>query len=69
MTRIEALKSYTINGAYGAFEDEKKGTIEIGKVADFAVFSQNLITVPDDKILDTKVLYTIVNGKIEYKSN
>tara|TARA_S200000501_G_scaffold374724_1_gene424941 strand:- start:84 stop:1775 length:1692 start_codon:yes stop_codon:yes gene_type:complete len=69
MTRLEALKSYTINGAYGAFEEKNKGTIEIGKVADFAVFSQNLITVPDDKILDTKVLYTIVNGKIEYRSN
>ena len=69
MTRLEALKSYTINGAYGAFEEKNKGSIEIGKVADFAVFSQNLITVPDDKILDTKVLYTIVNGKIEYRSN
>jgi len=69
MTRLEALKSYTINAAYGAFEEHKKGTIEIGKFADFAVFSQNLITVPDDKILDTKVLYTIVNGKIEYRAN
>ena len=69
MTRIEALKSYTINAAYGAFEESKKGTIEIGKLADFTVFSQNLITVPDNKILDTKVLYTIVNGKIEYRAN
>ena len=69
MTRIEALKSYTINAAYGAFEESKKGTIEIGKLADFTVFSQNLITIPDNKILDTKVLYTIVNGKIEYRAN
>tara|TARA_B100000941_G_scaffold180507_1_gene129477 strand:- start:8253 stop:9902 length:1650 start_codon:yes stop_codon:yes gene_type:complete len=69
MTRLEALKSYTINAAYGAFEENKKGSIEIGKFADFTVFSQNLITVPDDKILDTKVLYTIVNGKIEYRAN
>ena len=69
MTRLEALKSYTINAAYGAFEENKKGSIEIGKLADFTVFSQNLITVPDDKILDTKVLYTIVNGKIEYRAN
>ena len=69
MTRLEALKSYTINAAYGAFEENKKGTIEIGKLADFAVFSQNLITVPDNEMLDTKVLYTIVNGKIEYKAN
>ena len=69
MTRLEALKSYTINAAYGAFEENKKGSIEIGKFADFTVFSQNLITVPDDKILDTEVLYTIVNGKIEYRAN
>ena len=69
MTRIEAMKSYTINAAYGAFEEKLKGSIEIGKYADFAVFSQNLITIPDDKILETKILYTIVNGKIEYKAN
>ena len=69
MTRLEALKSYTINAAYGAFEENKKGSIEIGKFADFTVFSQNLITIPDDKILDTKVLYTIVNGNIEYRAN
>ncbi|MEE3302459.1 MAG: amidohydrolase [Candidatus Neomarinimicrobiota bacterium] len=69
MTRIEALKSYTINAAYGAFEEKLKGSIEIGKYADFAVFSQNLVTIPDEKILNTKVLYTIVNGNIEYQAN
>ena len=41
----------------------------LNKYADFAVFSQNLITIPDDKILETKILYTIVNGKIEYQAN
>ena len=69
MTRIEALKSYTINAAYGVFEDQIKGSIEIGKYADFTVFSQNLITIPEEKILDTKVLYTIVNGVVEYQAN
>ena len=69
MTRIEALKSYTINAAYGAFEDQIKGSIEIGKYADFTVFSQNLITISEEKILDTKVLYTIVNGVVEYQAN
>ncbi len=69
MTRIEALKSYTINAAYGAFEDQIKGSIEIGKYADFTVFSQNLITIPEENILDTKVLYTIVNGVVEYQAN
>ena len=69
MTRIEALKSYTINAAYGAFEEDIKGSIEIGKLADFTVFSQNIVTIPDNNILDTKILYTIVNGKIEYRAN
>ena len=69
MTRLEALKSYTINAAYGAFEEDIKGTIDIGKYADFTIFSQNIITVPDDQLLNTKIKYTIINGKIEYQSN
>ena len=69
MTRLEALKSYTINAAYGAFEEDIKGTIDIGKYADFTIFSQNIITVPDNQLLNTKIKYTIINGKIEYQSN
>ena len=50
MTRIEAsAKVGTLNAAYGAFEENIKGSIEIGKYADFTVFSQNLITIPEDK--------------------
>ena len=69
MTRMEALKSYTINAAYGAFEENIKGSIDIGKYADFTVFSQNIITVPNNQLLNTKIQYTIINGKIEYKAN
>ena len=69
MTRMEALKSYTINAAYGAFEEDIKGTVEIGKYADFTVFSQNIMTIPENEILKTKVTHTIVNGKVEYKLN
>ena len=61
MTRMEALKSYTINAAYGAFEEDIKGTVEIGKYADFTVFSQNIMTVPESEILKTKVTHTIIN--------
>jgi predicted amidohydrolase YtcJ len=63
LTRMEALKTYTLDAAYGAFEEHLKGSIEQGKLADFTVFDQDLLTVPDNKILDTKVSMTIVGGK------
>ena len=69
MSRLEALKSYTINAAYGAFEEKIKGSIEVGKYADFTVFSKNIMTIPEDEILNTKIVYTIINGKIEYSAN
>jgi len=69
MTRMEALKSYTINPAYGSFEEDIKGSIDIGKYADFTVFSQNIITIPDNQLLNTKIKYTIINGQIEYQAN
>ncbi len=68
MSRIEALKSYTINGAFASFEEKLKGSIKKGKLADLVVLSNNLLTCPDDQILSTKVLYTIVGGKILYKA-
>ncbi|MGK9476854.1 amidohydrolase [Melioribacter sp. OK-6-Me] len=67
MTREEAIKSYTINGAYAAFEENLKGSLQEGKLADIVVLSNNLIKCPEEEILNTKVLYTIVGGKIVYK--
>ena len=67
MTREEALKSYTIFPAYAAFEEDLKGSITVGKLADFTVFSQDLMTVPEDQILDTEVVYTVVGGKVLYE--
>jgi hypothetical protein len=67
MTRLEALQSYTINGAYAAFEENIKGSLEVGKLADMAILSQDILTVPDEQILDTKVLFTIVGGKVLYE--
>ncbi|MBT8230672.1 MAG: amidohydrolase [Bacteroidia bacterium] len=67
MSREEALKSYTIDAAYGAFEEKIKGTIEIGKLADFAILDTNLLTCTDEEILDAKVMYTIVGGKLKYE--
>jgi len=67
MTREQALKSYTLDAAYGAFEEHIKGSIEVGKLADFTVFSQDLLAVSDEDILNTQIEYTIVGGKILYK--
>jgi predicted amidohydrolase YtcJ len=67
MTRIEALEAYTINAAYAAFEDGIKGSLTPGKLADVVVLSQDILTVPDDEILQTEVLYTIVGGELLYQ--
>ena len=67
MSRLEALKSYTINAAYAAFEEGSKGTLKPGKYADIVVLSKDIMTVPDDQIPTADVLYTIVGGKVRYK--
>lgn len=67
MTREQALRSYTIDAAYGAFEEKVKGSIAPGKLADFTVFSQDIMTVPDDQLLNTRVLKTILGGKVVYE--
>ncbi len=67
MTRLEALKSYTIWNAYAAFEEAWKGSLEVNKVADICILDQNIMTCSDDEILSTKVLYTIIGGKM-YKN-
>jgi predicted amidohydrolase YtcJ len=67
LTREEALKSYTINNAYAAFEENIKGTLSPGKLADIVVLSEDILTIPEDIILHTKVLYTIIGGKIVYE--
>jgi hypothetical protein len=67
MSRAEALRAYTYNGAYAAFEEGSKGSLAPGKLADIAVFSKDIMTVPEPEILTTEVLYTIVGGKVAYK--
>lgn len=63
MTREEALKSYTLDGAFAEFEEDFKGSIEVGKAADFTVYDKNIMEIPEDEILDTKVVRTVVGGK------
>ena len=66
MTREQALKSYTLDGAYAEFEEDFKGSIEVGKAADFTVFDQNIMEVPEDDILKAKVAMTVMGGKVVY---
>ena len=67
MNRMEALRSYTIHAAYAAFEDDLKGTLTPGKLADIVVLSQDILSIAEDKIPHTNVQMTIVGGKIAYR--
>jgi len=67
MTREQALRSYTLDAAYGAFEEDIKGSISAGKLADFTIYNQDLMTVDESEILNTEVVMTIFDGKIVYK--
>ena len=63
ISREQALKIYTINNAYASFEENIKGSIESGKVADLAVLSDDILTCPEDSIREIRSLLTIVNGQ------
>lgn len=65
----DAIKAYTYNTAYANFEEDTKGSIANGKLADLTVLSRNLLEAQPSEILDTQVLHTIVDGKIVYSSN
>jgi predicted amidohydrolase YtcJ len=67
MTREEALRSYTLSAAYAAFEEDIKGSLTVGKLADVTVLSKDVLTVPEDQIRDAEVLYTIVGGEVKYE--
>jgi predicted amidohydrolase YtcJ len=69
MSRAEALKSYTLSGAYAAFEEGSRGSLKAGKYADMVVLSQDILTMPEADIPKTEVLYTIVGGRIRYRKD
>jgi predicted amidohydrolase YtcJ len=66
MTRDEALKSYTLDAAFGSFEESIKGSIKVGKLADFTIFTKDIMTINEDELLSSEVAVTIVGGKIVY---
>lgn len=67
LTREEALKAYTLNGAYAAFQEKDLGSISVGKLADITVLSKDIMRVPEDEILQAHVVYTILGGEIRYQ--
>jgi predicted amidohydrolase YtcJ len=66
LTREQALRSYTIDCAYAAFEETQKGSLVPGKFADIVVLSNDLLKCNDEEIKNTEVIHTIVGGKIKY---
>jgi predicted amidohydrolase YtcJ len=68
MSREEALRSYTLAPAYAAFEEDLKGSLEVGKLADVTVLSEDILTVPEETLRQAKVVATIVGGKVLYRA-
>ena len=67
MTRDEALHSYTLAPAWAAFEEDIKGSLEVGKLADVTVLSKDIMTMLEES-LQAEVLYTIVGGEVKYEA-
>ena len=66
MSRLEALRSYTLANAFAAFEEDIKGSLSLGKLADITVLTKDITTVPEEEIKTAKVAYTIVGGRVVY---
>jgi predicted amidohydrolase YtcJ len=67
LTRGEALRTMTLDAAYGSFAEKEKGSVEVGKLADLVVLSQDILSVPDDALMKTEVVATIMDGKLLYE--
>ncbi len=68
LTREQALRLYTINNAYLHHEEKEKGSLEVGKLADLIVADRDFLTCPVDAVRDTRVLLTVVGGKVVYEA-
>jgi len=68
ITIEQAIRAYTLNTAYAGFEEDIKGSLEVGKLADFLILSDNLLTMDADGIKDVSVLMTVVGGNVVYES-
>ena len=68
VTREEAIRMYTVYGAYLSFEEDLKGSLEPGKLADMVILDRDILTCPEDDIRDTRVLRTFLGGKTVFKA-
>ncbi len=68
LSRSEALKAFTLGGAYFTFDEDRRGSLEPGKLADLAVLSDDLLTVPEDEIPNLHSLLTMVGGQVVYQN-
>jgi predicted amidohydrolase YtcJ len=68
MTRMEALKSSTLDAAYAAFDESSRGSLKVGKLADMTVLSKDITAIPEEEIPATRVVYTIVGGRVVYRN-
>lgn len=68
ISRLEALRMTTFNAAFIGFEEQKKGSIEVGKLADLAILTGDFLTVPEDQIMKIKSYMTIVDGKVVHEA-
>ena len=68
LSRFEALSGMTKWGAYANFEEDQKGSIEVGKVADFIILDRDIMSVKESKILKTRIVATLLNGNIVYSN-
>lgn len=69
MTRKQALRSYTLDAAFGEFAEDQKGSIEVGKLADFTILSKDIMTIEDSEILNTEISMTVLGGEVVYEND
>jgi predicted amidohydrolase YtcJ len=69
MSREQALRAATLDAAFAAFEEDIKGSLEVGKLADVTVLSRDILQVPEDEIPSARVLYTIVGGAVSFRGD
>jgi hypothetical protein len=67
LTREEALRGMTIWAAFAAFEENEKGSLEKGKFADFVILDDDIMKMKTDRIPETKVMMTVINGEIVFQ--